>query len=49
MLNIEVSLNSNPFFLKGGFIMKKIAIEILIAAATVMAYVLPVLAEGGGC
>ena len=34
---------------KGGFIMKKIAIEILIAAATVMAYVLPVLAEGGGC
>ena len=29
--------------------MKKIAIEILIAAATIMAYVLPVLAEGGGC
>jgi len=29
--------------------MKKIAIEILIAAATVLAYVLPVLAEGGGC
>ena len=29
--------------------MKKIAIEILIAAATVMAYVLPVLADGGGC
>ncbi len=29
--------------------MKKIAIELLIAAATVMAYVLPVLAEGGGC
>ena len=28
--------------------MKKIAIEILIVAATVMAYVLPVLAEGGG-
>ena len=29
--------------------MKKIAIEFLIAAATIMAYVLPVLAEGGGC
>lgn len=29
--------------------MKKIAIEILIAAATVMALVLPVLADGGGC
>ena len=29
--------------------MKKIAIEILIVAATVMAYVLPVLADGGGC
>jgi hypothetical protein len=29
--------------------MKKIAIELLIAAATIMAYVLPVLAEGGGC
>ena len=29
--------------------MKKIAIELLIVAATVMAYVLPVLAEGGGC
>jgi hypothetical protein len=29
--------------------MKKIAIEVLIAAATVMALVLPVLAEGGGC
>jgi hypothetical protein len=28
--------------------MKKIAIELLIIAATVMAYVLPVLAEGGG-
>jgi hypothetical protein len=28
--------------------MKKIAIEMLIIAATVMAYVLPVLAEGGG-
>ena len=28
--------------------MKKIAIEILIIAATVMAYVLPVLADGGG-
>ncbi len=35
--------------LKGGIIMKKIAIEILIAAATLMAYVLPVLADGGGC
>jgi hypothetical protein len=28
--------------------MKKIAIELLIIAATVMAYVLPVLADGGG-
>jgi len=28
--------------------MKKIAIELLIIAATVMAYVLPVFAEGGG-
>jgi hypothetical protein len=28
--------------------MKKIAIELLIIAMTVMAYVLPVLAEGGG-
>ena len=28
--------------------MKKIAIELLIVAATVMAYVLPVLADGGG-
>jgi hypothetical protein len=33
---------------KGGDIMKKIAIQLLIVAATVMAYVLPVLAEGGG-
>ena len=28
--------------------MKKIAIELIIIAATVMAYVLPVFAEGGG-
>jgi hypothetical protein len=28
--------------------MKKIAIELIIIAATVMAYVLPVLADGGG-
>ncbi len=28
--------------------MKKIAIELLVVAVTVMAYVLPVLAEGGG-
>jgi hypothetical protein len=28
--------------------MKKIAIELLIIAATVMVYVLPVFAEGGG-
>jgi hypothetical protein len=28
--------------------MKKIAIELLIIALSVMAYVLPVLAEGGG-
>ena len=29
--------------------MKKTAIELFIIAATVLAYVLPVLAEGGGC
>ena len=29
--------------------MKKVAIELFIIAATVLAYVLPVLAEGGGC
>jgi hypothetical protein len=28
--------------------MKRIAIELLIVAATVMVYVLPVMAEGGG-
>ncbi len=28
--------------------MKKIAIELLVVAVTVMAYVLPVLAQGGG-
>jgi hypothetical protein len=28
--------------------MKKIAIELLIIAVTVMAYVLPVMADGGG-
>jgi hypothetical protein len=28
--------------------MKKIAIELLIAAATVMAYVVPLLADSGG-
>jgi len=28
--------------------MKKIAVELFIIAATVMAYVLPVLANGGG-
>jgi len=28
--------------------MKKIVIELIIVAVTVMAYVLPVLAEGGG-
>jgi hypothetical protein len=33
---------------KGGDTMKKIAIELIIIAATVMAYVLPVLADGGG-
>jgi len=33
---------------KGGDIMKKIAIELLVIAATVMAYALPVLANGGG-
>jgi hypothetical protein len=32
----------------GGDIMKKIAIELLIVAVTVAAYVLPVLADGGG-
>jgi hypothetical protein len=36
-------------FLKGESIMKKIAIELFIIAATVLAYVLPVLADGGGC
>jgi hypothetical protein len=36
----------NP--IEGGDIMKKIAIELLIVAATVAAYVLPVLADGGG-
>jgi hypothetical protein len=35
--------------LKGDSIMKKIAIELFIVAATVLAYVLPVLADGGGC
>jgi hypothetical protein len=49
MLISEISSNINLVSLKGGPMMKKIAIEILIAAATVMAYVLPVLAEGGGC
>jgi hypothetical protein len=49
MLISEISSNINLVSLKGGLTMKKIAIEILIAAATVMAYVLPVLAEGGGC
>jgi len=39
---------SSSIHRKGGDIMKKIAIELLIIAATVMAYVLPVLAEGGG-
>jgi len=34
--------------LSGGLKMKKIAIELFIIAATVMAYVLPVLADGGG-
>jgi hypothetical protein len=33
---------------KGGDIMKKIVLELLIVAATVMAYALPVLANGGG-
>ena len=33
---------------KGGDDMKRIAIEFFIVAATVMAYVLPVLAQGGG-
>jgi hypothetical protein len=28
--------------------MKRLAVELLIIAATVMAYVLPVLADGGG-
>jgi len=28
--------------------MKRIAIELFVVAATVMAYVLPVLAQGGG-
>ena len=33
---------------KGDSTMKKIAIELFIIAATVMAYVLPVIADGGG-
>jgi hypothetical protein len=40
--------SSSSIHRKGGDIMKKIAIELLIVAVTVMAYVLPVLAEGGG-
>ena len=32
---------------KGGDIMKKILIEVIILATMVMAYVLPVFAEGG--
>jgi hypothetical protein len=39
---------SSSIHRKGGDIMKKIAIELLIIAATVVAYVLPVLANGGG-
>ncbi len=35
-------------FPKGDLIMKKIAIELFIIAASVMAYVLPVIADGGG-
>jgi len=47
MTNV-LSFFSSQIHKKGGDIMKKIAIELLIIAATVMAYVLPVLAEGGG-
>lgn len=43
----KYELRANPIP-QGGLKMKKIAIELLIIAATVMAYVLPVLAEGGG-
>jgi hypothetical protein len=39
---------SLKIFFKGGDIMKKIAIELLIIAATVMVYVMPVLADSGG-
>ncbi len=35
-------------FPKGDPTMKKIAIELFIIAASVMAYVLPVMADGGG-
>ena len=46
--NIFLLFFSSKIHWKGGDIMKKIAIELLIIAATVMAYVLPVLADGGG-
>jgi hypothetical protein len=45
MINIPFSFSQ---YLKGGDTMKKIAIELIIIAATVMAYVLPVFAWGGG-
>ncbi len=47
-VNSSVPLNNTNYDQGGGSNMKKIAIELLIVAATVMAYVLPVLAEGGG-
>jgi hypothetical protein len=48
-LKLRSRRTQNSATTKGGFTMKKIAIEFLIAAATIMAYVLPVLADGGGC
>jgi hypothetical protein len=39
---------SSKIFFKGGDIMKKILIQLFIIAVTVMTYVLPVLADGGG-
>lgn len=38
----------HPIHEKGGDIMKKIAIELIIVAATVMAYAVQVFAWGGG-
>jgi len=49
---ILLSIRAEPYtnqnsIQEGGDIMKKITVELFIIAATVMAYVLPVLADGG--